>query len=177
MINSTANYKAAIIGNVRRMYVQATVNIVDPDITFGAPSGSPQSAYSQGGQLHDYDFDAADKYATLELNRWQLDGTYEPAPAVIISQVGYVTAAISGADGVFAVPQIITQSFANVGSNTYSAERIFTSCVKASLFLGRNHNYVSLCFIRKRKCTSVENIKYDMVFVKEEYYEIQSRKL
>ena len=67
MINSTANYKAAIIGNVRRMYVQATVNIVDPDITFGAPSGSPQSAYSQGGQLHDYDFDAADKYATLSL--------------------------------------------------------------------------------------------------------------
>lgn len=49
-----------------------------------------------------------------------------------------------------------------------SEEHIFTSCVKASLFLGRNHNYVSLCFIRKRKCTSVENIKYDMVLLKRE---------
>jgi hypothetical protein len=114
MINSTADYKAAITGDVRRMYVQATVNIVDPDITFGAPTGSAQAVYSQPAQIHDYDFDAADKYATLELNRWQLDGTYEPVPTIIENQVGYITAAISDADGIFSASQIITQPFSNV---------------------------------------------------------------
>ena len=108
MIDSSAAYKAAVVADSRRTHILASVNIVDPDIVYGTPTGSPQASYSQSNQLHDYNFNGTDRYATLEQNRWLLDGTFEPIGEVS-GQVGYVTDAL-----VDSGTQIITQNFSGV---------------------------------------------------------------
>ena len=34
MISSTTAYQAAIVGDTRRIYLQAVIDIIDPDITY-----------------------------------------------------------------------------------------------------------------------------------------------
>ena len=40
MISSTTAYQAAIVGDTRRIYLQAVIDIIDPDITYGTVSSS-----------------------------------------------------------------------------------------------------------------------------------------
>ena len=80
MINSTPEYKAAIVGDSRRMYIKAKVHIVDPDIVYGSVSGSTQlSGVSKPEQIYDGNTDVGRPYITLEPNRWLLDGTFDAA--------------------------------------------------------------------------------------------------
>lgn len=80
MIESSAAYRAAIVGDPRRIYLRAVIDIIDPDITYGAVTSSGEIAWSRSAQLHDKDFSAPPAYATLEHNRWLLGGQFHVFP-------------------------------------------------------------------------------------------------
>lgn len=75
MIDSSAAYKEAVVADSRRTYARAVVYIVDPDITYGTITDSGETALSDKTQLLDRTMDLGQPYATLELNRWALDGS------------------------------------------------------------------------------------------------------
>lgn len=117
MIESSQAYKAAITGDTRRMVLRALINIISPDIVFGAGDTSGQIAWSQLAQLYDKVFGVPKKYATLERNRWSLDGTWDifpDNPVDTAGQVGYVGDVLSGEDGSFAAPPWVELQFSNV---------------------------------------------------------------
>ena len=76
MINASTAYKAAIIGDSRRMYIKAKVHIIDPDIQYGNVTGTNMSSLAKPAQLHDDINELENKYINLEPNRWLLDGTF-----------------------------------------------------------------------------------------------------
>lgn len=117
MIESSQAYKAAITGDTRRMVLRALINIISPDIVFGAGDTSGQIAWSQLAQLYDKVFGVPKKYATLERNRWSLDGTWDilpDDPADTTGQVGYVGNVLSGEDGTFETQPWVEMQFSNV---------------------------------------------------------------
>lgn len=117
MIESSQAYKAAITGDTRRMVLRALINIISPDIVFGAGDTSGQIAWSQLAQLYDKVFGVPKKYATLERNRWSLGGTWDifpDDPADTAGQVGYVGDVLSGEDGTFETPPWVEMQFSNV---------------------------------------------------------------
>lgn len=114
MIESTAAYKAAVVGTVRRTYVQAAVGIIDPDIEFTLVDGPAQASYSQPEQVYDATFDSGDTVMSLELNRVLLDGSFTPLQDEDTRQVGCVGLALAGDDGSFEEPQTVTLSFSGV---------------------------------------------------------------
>lgn len=117
MIESSAAYKQAIVGDARRILLKAIIDIIDPDIVYGLGESSGMSAYSQMGQLHDKDFSAPMPYAMPEQNRWLLDGSFKilpDNPADTVGQMGYLGSVISGENGMFAVPPWVELQFGNV---------------------------------------------------------------
>lgn len=119
MIESSEAYRDAIVATGRRMYVKAVVDIEDPDMAQGAVSGSEQEpGISRPAQVWDKEFALSANYASMEPNRWILDGTHIPRPGDAAArdwEAGYVGALLSGEGGVFAVPQRVEIQFANVG--------------------------------------------------------------
>lgn len=92
MIETTAAYKAAIKGDVRRVVVSVTMDLVDPDIVYGQITGTAQSDISQPAQLHDKAFDLGPSYITLEHNRWILDGSMQLPPSSVLGvETGFET--------------------------------------------------------------------------------------
>ena len=114
MLESTAAYKSAVTGTVRRTYVRAAVGIIDPDIEFTSVDGSAQASYSQPEQVHDTTFDSGDTVMSLGLNRVLLDGGFTPLQSDDVRQVGYVGQELSGDDGGFENTQSVTLRFDNV---------------------------------------------------------------
>lgn len=117
MIKSTAAYQAAITGDARRILLLAIIDLISPDIVYGAGETSGQLPWSQLAQIHDKVFDTPAKYATLEHNRWTLDGTFGIFPdqaADVTGQVGYIGDALSGEDGSFAAPPWVELQFSGV---------------------------------------------------------------
>lgn len=116
MIQTSEAYREAIVGSPRYMELLAVVDISDPDMTWGAVSGSPQAPWSKPEQLHDKDFEAPTRYATLEENRWLLDGSFDlfPANYKADGRVGFVLNDLSGSSGEFSEPQILQREFFNV---------------------------------------------------------------
>lgn len=118
MIDRTEQYQAAIVGDAREILIAAIIDIIDPDITYGTVTADGAGVrYAKPEQLHDKVTTAADPYATLEHNRWKLDGAFSVAPedaAAVTGEVGYVGNALAGADGTFAPPVWVQMSFSNV---------------------------------------------------------------
>lgn len=117
MIKSSAAYQAAITGDARRILLRAIIDLISPDIVYGAGATSGQIPWSQLAQIHDKVFDTPAKYATLEHNRWTLDGTFGIFPdqaADVTGQVGYIGDALSGADGSFATAPWVELQFSGV---------------------------------------------------------------
>ena len=117
MIDRTDAYKKAIIGDVRRMWVRAVIDIIDPDIVYGTIDAVPQEKYSNLNQLYDKNFDNASRNATLELNRWVLNGSFSVYPDTPDPNARYnvLGSEVCGEDGVFENPQYIEMRFSNVG--------------------------------------------------------------
>jgi len=80
MIQTSTAYQAAITGDSRRVLLRALISIIDPDITYGAVTSSGEAPFSQPAQVYDKDVDQGPAYATLERNRWLLDGTFRIYP-------------------------------------------------------------------------------------------------
>lgn len=92
MQQATEAYARAIVGSVRRIVPRAILDIVDPDISYGSATSNSASPYAKPDQLHNKEFTATYSYATLERNRWMLDGAHKilPAnPADTVGEVGY----------------------------------------------------------------------------------------
>lgn len=116
MIESSNEYKKAIIGDARRILLKAVIDIVDPDLVYGEVTASSESVYSNSAQIHDKKFINPIKNATLEHNRWALDGTfgiYSDNPDEN-ENYKFMTDSICGSDGVFDVPQYVELNFSNV---------------------------------------------------------------
>ena len=118
MIESSDAYREAIVADGRRMHVRAVVNIVDPDMEQGdVTSAEQEPGISRPEQLWNKNFALSAHYASLEPNRWILDGSYmlrPPDAAARDWEAGLVGAALSGEDGVFPVPQWAQIEFSNV---------------------------------------------------------------
>lgn len=120
MIECSEAYEKAIVADARRMYVKAVVDIEDPDMAQGDVTGPEQEpGLSRPLQLWDKKFDATSNYASMEPNRWTLDGSYILKPGDSNTrdwEIGYTGALLSDEDGYFAVPQVVSMAFANVGT-------------------------------------------------------------
>lgn len=117
MIKSGEAYRAAITGDARRVLLRAVIDIISPDIVFGAGETSGQIPWSKLEQLHDKVFGNPTKYATLERDRWALDGTWDllpDDPTQTVGQMGYIGNVLSGADGTFATPPWMELQFSGV---------------------------------------------------------------
>lgn len=115
MINSTDEYKRAIVGDSRRILVKAIVDIIDPDISYKKVQTSGESIYSNSDQIHNKNFNESAFYVTLEKNRWGLNGGYQIYPLDVKDlEVGFMSNDISGGNGYFETPQWVELSFSNV---------------------------------------------------------------
>lgn len=117
MIKSGQAYHAAITGDARRVLLRAVIDIISPDIVFGAGDTSGQIPWSKPEQLHDKVFGNSAKYATLERDRWALDGTWDllpDDPTQTVGQMGYIGNVLSGADGTFSTPPWVELQFSGV---------------------------------------------------------------
>jgi len=99
------------------MYIEAIVNMISPEIAYGTVTGKALDKYSVPGSLHDKVFQAPRRYATLEVDRWALDGTFDiypddaadvEAPACVMSEN------LSGEDRTFEKAEWIEMAFSNV---------------------------------------------------------------
>ena len=117
MIKSGQAYHAAITGDARRVLLRAVIDIISPDIVYGAGETSGQLPWSRLAQIHDKVFDTPAPKATLEHDRWLLDGTFGLLPDVpeeLTGQVGYIGDVLSGADGSFATSPWVELQFSGV---------------------------------------------------------------
>ena len=117
MIESSQEYKAAVTADARRTLLKAVIEIIDPDIVYGAVSHSAAASFAKPEQLINKTMNTEGNYQTLEHNRWRLDGngSFIPAnPAELEGEVGYVSEAISGAGGEFSTPVWAQIAFENV---------------------------------------------------------------
>ena len=116
MIQSSEAYRAAVTGDSRRMLLRAVIDIIDPDITYTTPTSSGQAPFSQPGQLYDKEMEISPNYATLERNRWLLDGSFLIYPDNYqgSGQQGFAGDVLSGDDGTFTDPPWVQLNFSNV---------------------------------------------------------------
>ena len=115
MLEATQAYKAAIVGDSRKMLLKAVIEIIDPDITYGSVSSSGAEPFSKPEQVIDKEKNEVSNYVTLESNRWLLGRGFNLVQNnSIAGQVGMVSTAISGADGSFSSRPWCQISFANV---------------------------------------------------------------
>lgn len=116
MIQSTAAFQAAITADSRRILLRALIDIIDPDITYEASTFSGAAPFSQATQLYDKVMEISPDYATLERNRWLLDGNFRifPNDYQNAGQQGFASDVLSGDDGSFASPPWVQINFSNV---------------------------------------------------------------
>lgn len=117
MIKSGQAYHAAITGDARRVLLRAVIDIISPDIVFDAGEDSGHIPWSNLEQIHDKVFGNPTKYATLERDRWALDGTWNllpDDPTQTVGQMGYIGNVLSGADGTFSAPPWVELQFSGV---------------------------------------------------------------
>lgn len=116
MLDLSQSYYAAITADARRILLRAIIDIVDPDIQYGSVGSQTEAPYSQPSQIHDKVFTLSPPYATLEKNRWLLDGNFQIIPDNMQpeGQIGYVSGDLSGSDGTFANAQYVQENFSNV---------------------------------------------------------------
>lgn len=98
MIDRNEAYAAAISAPTRQIVPRAIINLIDPDVVYEGVTGSPESVYSRPEQLYDLDFEASQACATMELNRWLLNGE-QPLHTGEDGEQGFISEALAGDDG------------------------------------------------------------------------------
>lgn len=115
MIESSAAYLAAITGDARRVLLKAVIHIIDPDMQLTGGSADSLAPWAKTAELYDYRFTTA-RYATLEQDRWLLDGSFDifPDDYQVSKHMGVADAQLSGADGSFDSPAWAAITFSDV---------------------------------------------------------------
>lgn len=116
MIESSEAYKRAVVADTRRILLRAVVDITDPDIIYGTVDGVSGAPFSIPEQIYDHVFTLYPNYATLERNRWLLNGNFTLLPdnENPDGQVGFVGSAISDDSSEYAQTQYVQENFSNV---------------------------------------------------------------
>ena len=117
MLSMTDGYRSAIVGDIRRMFIKAVLEVVDPDIEYGVSNGSGAASWSRPEQLSNRVTEPDSRYATLEQNRWRLDGSFRlipEDPAQLTGEIGHVSDAVCGADCLFSAGTYAELPFSNV---------------------------------------------------------------
>ena len=116
MIQSSEAFQAAITADSRRVLLRAVIEIIDPDITYEASTFSGAAPFSQADQIYDKVLEISPAYATLERNRWLLDGTFQIFADNYqgAGQQGWASDVLSGDDGTFSEPPWVQLNFSNV---------------------------------------------------------------
>lgn len=108
--NAYKNSMKAILRN--RSYVRVLFSNVDSEAaTDGTWQSNGAVPYSTVDTL-DYTYDYALTYATLELNRWALDGATILVPESGTMRDGFVSDRLSDGEGVFGEAAVLTRQFA-----------------------------------------------------------------
>lgn len=111
---TTDTYDAAIFGDSREIKPFAVISVIDPDIVYDPPTGSAHALHSDALQIYDGDLVQV-KFATLEKDRWKLDGSWDIYPTVQAPLgTGWVSDEISGDDGTFSNSVYLEYGFENV---------------------------------------------------------------
>lgn len=115
MIESSAAYLSAITGDTRRVLLKAVIHIIDPDMQLTGGSADSLAPWAKTAELYDYRFTTA-RYATLEQDRWLLDGSFDifPDDYQVSKHMGVADAQLSGVDGSFAFPAWAAITFSDV---------------------------------------------------------------
>lgn len=113
MISSSEAYQAAVVGNTRRVFLRAAIDIIDPDLQWGTVDSSGVENVCDTAQLHDKNIDIV-PYATLEPNRWVLDGSFKLFPLQENDHIGFLGDVLSGEDGTFFPEVWVEEQFENV---------------------------------------------------------------
>ena len=120
MIESSEAFRRANMAetaDTRYTLFRAVIDVEDPDIIYGRLASSGAAAWSKPEQVHDKVMDTDGKYATLERNRWLLDGSFRlipDEPQQLTGQIGYVGNTLSGSDGSFPSGTYAEQQIQNV---------------------------------------------------------------
>jgi hypothetical protein len=140
MIKHSAEYDAAVVADSRKQLVRAVFDLVDPDATINSITPNEESPISNSAQVANRGNDESpDTIATLELNRWVLDGSFtiRPSdPADRRGQIGWEGETLSGQDGSFSEPypyieiavsnieilQAVTTQFSSKSADGYPTE-------------------------------------------------------
>lgn len=108
MIVHTESYDKAVTASSRRMFARAVFDLVDPDAEIDGVTSNSESGISLSDQVVNRGQGSSDqRIATLELDRWLLDGSFEIRPEDPTDregQVGWESDGLCGADGAFALP-------------------------------------------------------------------------
>lgn len=104
MLQTSQAYKDAIIAPTRRIVPKAVIDFTDPDLEVTSVSGDMDASLSFPAQLYDRDETfSGQMYATLEQNRWLLDGSQvimPDDPTLREGQQGVVGDSLGDEDGV-----------------------------------------------------------------------------
>ena len=95
MISSSEAYQAAVVGNTRRVFLRTAIDIIDPDLQWGTVDSSGVESVCDTVQIHDKNIDIV-PYATLEPNRWVLDGSFKLFPLQGSDHIGFLGNVLSG---------------------------------------------------------------------------------
>ena len=107
MLITSQEYKTAVTADVRRMVIKAIFDMISPDIVYGEGIAFDAAPTSRLSQLWDKDKTYDNPYATLELDRWRLDGSMEVYPdgyKNLLGQAGYESMRLSDEQCLFAEP-------------------------------------------------------------------------
>ena len=117
MIESTQAYKDAITGSPRRIKLLTVVDISDPDAVYGEATINNPAPWNRPEELLDKEFSSLQRNATLELNRWLLDGSFSVFSDTYgaTGRVGMGNSVLSDDAGAFSSPVVFEQPFSNVG--------------------------------------------------------------
>ena len=140
MIKHSAEYDAAVVADSRKQLVRVVFDLVDPDATINSITPNEEGPISNSAQVANRGNDERpDTIATLELNRWVLDGSFtiRPSdPADRQGQIGWEGETLSGQDGSFSEPypyieiavsnieilQAVTMQFSSKSADGYPIE-------------------------------------------------------
>lgn len=119
MIEHSAEYDKAVVADSRKQCVRAKFDLLDPDTIIEGVGANSESPYSLTDQIIDRGVgETHQKIATLEPDRWLLDGTWEIEPVSKtdrLGQVGWESGVLSGDDGYFAEPYpYVEQEISNI---------------------------------------------------------------
>lgn len=114
MITTSAEYKTAINAPSRRIVPKAVIDLTDPDLQVTSTGGDYDASYSFPAQLTDRDTTYSGLiYATLEQNRWLLDGSQNimpNSPLTRTGEQGVIGDTLCGADATGAETLIVNIS-------------------------------------------------------------------